>query len=341
MTHGIDGIELKWFQSYLTNRKQHCYINGILSDNGDIKCGVPNSSILGPLLFLIYINDLPGSLSYSIPSMYADDTSITNSGTVVLSIENEINEDLNKLKSWLQTNRLSLNVVKSEFMMIGSRQRLAQLTSDPKLYIGDTKLKRVENTVSLGVTIDENLNWKDHVAKVCKKVSSGLGALRRVRDVVPSESLNFVYKALVQSHFDYCSSVWDTCDKGLRLRLQRLQNRAARIITRSGYDVRSIDLLRALEWQPLEDRWRNQKVVTMFKVKNDLVPRYLIDHFVPVNECHDYETRGCDVNFKVPKPRTNFLKRSFAYSGVVSWNLLPLETKEAKTISSFRKNLFN
>ena len=132
--YGIYEKELSWFHSYLSNRTQHCFVNGVLSSARTIKCGVPQGSILGPLLF---INDLPGCLSYTIPSMYADDTSITSGDSDVTMLENRISKDLSGLNDWLKANRLSLNTVKSEYMIIGSAQRINKLKADPNLLIGN------------------------------------------------------------------------------------------------------------------------------------------------------------------------------------------------------------
>ena len=118
-------------------------------------------------------------------------------------------------------------------------------------------------------------------------------------------------------------------EKGL---LQRLQNRAARTITRSGYEVRSADVRKDLKWQPLEDLSYQQEVTTMYKIVNNLAPHSLARNFTPVREIQHYETRGCRINLCVPKPNTEFFERSLAYNGVVAWNALPWKSSNRKTL---------
>ena len=131
--YGINGVPLDWFKSYLNHRSQYCYINGQYSTESQTLCGVPQGSTLGPLLFLLYINDLPRSVTYSCPRMYADDTTLSASGASTKDIENKLNSDLANVKLWLEANKLSLNVFKTEFMLLGSSPGLFSLLKLLKL----------------------------------------------------------------------------------------------------------------------------------------------------------------------------------------------------------------
>jgi retron-type reverse transcriptase len=191
--YGVDANSLSWFQSYLQDRKQKCYVNDVLSGERTINCGVPQGSILGPLLFLIYINDLPQCLKHSTARMYADDTNITTTGTSIREIVTHANDDLNNISDWLKANKLSLNVTKTEYMFIGSDQNLDKLSDVPLLFLENKAIKRVKATKSLGVHIDERLTWHEHIQNVSKKVGAGISGLRRVREFVPLSTLVTIY----------------------------------------------------------------------------------------------------------------------------------------------------
>ena len=153
--YGIQGIALDWFRSYLTNRTQRCLVNGSLSRICSLKCGVPRGTILGPLLFLIYINDLPNCLTSCQPRMYADDTHITYADVDVNSIQLNLNHDLGNLNKWLTSNKLSLNTANTEFTLIESRQKLSTLSSKPQLSIDNVPIEKVTSVKSLGIFTDE------------------------------------------------------------------------------------------------------------------------------------------------------------------------------------------
>ena len=144
----------------------------------------------GPLLFFIYINDLPNCLTSCQPRMYADDTHITYADVDVNSIQLNLNHDLGNLNKWLISNKLTLNTAKTEFMLIGSRQKLSTLSSQPELSIDNVPIEKVTSVKSLGIFIDENLRWQTHIDKLSKKISSGIGKIKRTGDFVPTPTLH-------------------------------------------------------------------------------------------------------------------------------------------------------
>ena len=211
--YGIQENAFNWFRSYLENRTQICSVSGSLSKTCSLQCGIPQGTILGPLLFLLYINDLPNCLTNSYPRMYADDTHLTYADKDVNIIQSCLNEDLLNISKWLIANKLTLNMNKNEFMLIGSRQKLNTLTASPVLNINGTPLNQVSTSKSLGVLIDANLTWGSHIERLAKKVASGIAAIKRIRQFVPPATLHLIYKALIQPHFDYCNVVWGSCGR--------------------------------------------------------------------------------------------------------------------------------
>ena len=175
--------------------------------------------------------------------MYADDTSLAFASTDVNDLNNCLNYDLSKVYTWLSANRLTLNLTKTEFMLIASRQKLSNISERPTLTINDIAVEQVASAKSLDVYIDQTLNWECHIENIFKKIASAIGHLRHL---IPFNILINVYHGLVQPHFDYCNEVWRNCNKGLSDKLQKLQNRAARFLMSAGYDSNLDDLFHAL-----------------------------------------------------------------------------------------------
>ena len=336
---GVDQNGIKFFESYLSNRSQRCCVNGELSDAVKITCGVPQGSNLGPLLFLIYINDLPNCLKRASPRMFADDTNISIAAKSVAELDLMINSEMKNLHQWLITNRLSLNVAKTKFMIIGSRQRLLVHNDHISIEIDGKAIERVYETKSLGLQIDEHLTWARHVENVSKKIASAIGALKRVRQFIDTDTALKIYIALIQPYFDYCSAVWDGLNITLNDKLQKLQNRAARIITKSRYDTSSSELFGKLGWDNLLVRRKKHRAILMFKTVNDLTPHYLRELFQ--SRSTGYNLRNSENTLFVAKPRTNYGKRSFSYSGAVLWNELPQNMRAIGSLNQFKREIDN
>ena len=219
--------------------------------------------------------------------------------------------------------------------MIGSRQRLSVQRDDVEIRIDDQIIERVDHTKSLGLFIDAHLSWCKHVEEICKKVSSAIGALKRVRPFISKETAIQIYNALIIPRFDYCSPVWDCLSGYLSDKLQKLQNRAARVITKSPFDTSSNHLLSTLDWERLFFRRKKQKALMMFKTMNGLAPDYLQSLF---SQRHSvYNWRDSEGKLTLPKPNTNYLKRSFSYSGAMLWNNLPKRLKNAVSVNNFKQ----
>jgi len=342
--YGIKDIQLEWFQSYLTNRKQQCLVNNCLSSSKTIVCGIPQGSILGPLLFLLYINDLPDCLKSTTPCMYADDTQFSSASHDIDELITNLNSDLTNVRKWLNTNKLQMHPSKTKLMFIGSQHNINNLNKEPlkisQIAINNKPVTRTVEQKCLGVLIDEKLNWEKHIEMICKKASMGISAMRRIKPYVSRNTLDAAYKALVQPHFEYCSPLWDNCGKMLKDKLQRFQSRAARILLGAGYDMRSADVLDALGWKTLNEKRNYAKAILMFKVIHGYTAPELELNFIRRSiKQNTYKLRNCATDLSLPTPKREFLKKSFKYSGASLWNQLPSDAKLATSLASFKRCL--
>ena len=338
--YGMGSAVLNLLRNYLTDRTQMCSVNGVLSGSKTVMCGIPQCSILGPLLFLIYINDLPGSLEFSSARMFADDTTLTVSGESVLDAEVAINHDLANIKKWLAANKLSLNLVKTEYLLIGSRHNINNLFHVAKVHVGDIPIKRVKETKALGVYIDEFLSWNKHIEVISKKISSGIGAVRKLKPHVDHNTLICAYNALVLPHFDYCCEVWDTINLTLCNRLQKLQNRAARIIVgRINEHGQSELALAELNWKTLSERRAQFVASQMYKITHDLAPKRLSNIFHETPSSRHYNLRGSSTKLCLSQPKTDYLKKSLSYRGAKLWNSLSDNIRNKESLAAFKSSI--
>ena len=225
------------FTSYLNNRQQCCNVNGKLSSIKRIRCGVPQGSILGPLPFVIFMNDLPLAVKEAEIILYADDTSLSKDFKTTNKLKEQLIPAFSKVCEWLKCNKLSLNALKTEFMIMGTSQKLSSLDSDPimrpfKLILNNYEIKRVKKTKYLGMIVDDTLTWEDHIDYITMKISRDVGIIRRVRELIPEKALLLLYQTLIDPYFRYCSTVWGQFGETLKDKLQALQNRAARSIAK-------------------------------------------------------------------------------------------------------------
>ena len=220
-------------------------------------------------------------------------------------------------------------------MLIGSRQRLSTLTDSPTITIHDSQVSQVTTAKSLGVIIDNKLDWSSHIDKLTKKVASGIGAMKRIRHLVPQATLHLIYQALIQPHFDYCNIVWGNCGITLQNKIQKLHNRAARVLTNSNYDAGAGHLFELLRWKNLASQQHIQRVTMVYKSLHGLAPDYLCSKFEWRETA--YNLRDSENKLNVPLPRTNYYKNSFSYSGATLWNSLPRDIGQAESLGLFKR----
>ena len=187
--------------------------------------------------------------------------------------------------------------------------------------------------------VDENLTWSEHINTIAKKVSSAIAGLRQIRPFVTFDTLVTIYKSLILPFFDYCDVLWTNANKGGLDRLQKLQNRAARVITHASYDVRSRDLLKSLNWDNLTARRFENEMILMHKIMNDRAPQYLKSHFSRVRDSNHYDLRGRDTKLSLPLPKNEFIRKSFRFRAASRWNNLDDGLRSTEELSRFKRVL--
>ena len=259
--YGVCDESLPWFENYLSRRKQLVCIDSQSSEELENTSGVTQGSILGPLLFIVYINDLPRSLKHCSVNMYADDTAIYLGSQTVDTLNIYLNQDLERLAEWLEDNNLVLNPC--YLPLKGTKSAIVSLT------LLGRKISCVTTFKYLGVVFDNFMTWKAHADYVYKKVACRVGILGRIRGFLTKEVSILVHNTLILPLFDYCDIVWRSLLQQDQDRLQRLQHRSARIITCC---TRSSEAMNQLRWSSLSKRRSYHKVKLVFLCLNSLAP---------------------------------------------------------------------
>jgi hypothetical protein len=334
--YGITGTELDWFCSYLTGRKQVVRCNNVTSESQAISIGVPQGSILGPILFLIFVNDLTQFSGLSNCNLFADDALFYVTCKDVKSVEIALQEAIDNVSEWYKCNKLTLNVKKSNIMVI---HRKKQINDNINVSVNGTVLAQIENVKYLGLCIDNKLQWNSHINNVCKTITKKLGMMNRTSKYVEEKTRVQIYKSFIQPSFDYADTIWHGCSKFLQHKLQILQNRAARII-KQDFDFvnsRGLDMIKNLMLQETSKRREYRISTLMYKCVHGLVPQYLSDQIILVKDMHTHKTRqasGLNVYFK--KANNNCLKNSFFHLGADIWNRIPDHIKQSQSVESFK-----
>ena len=329
----------EWFKSYLNNRQQIVMVDGVSSEPGVVKCGVPQGSILGPLLFLCYINDMPISIRCKL-LLYADDSALLVPGLDPETIAETLSQELKSCQMWLVDNKLSLHLGKTESILFGTKRKLA-LVNEFKVNCNNVEIKSVDNVQYLGIKLDNNLAGESIVLNIIEKSSNRLKFLYRYKDMLNDKCRKIMCSALIQCHFDYCCSSWySSINKGLQNKLQIMQNKIIRYILNLGNRAHIGVIERErVNMFPVSDRVKQLKLNHMFKVKNGQCPEYMKENFRLIGETDlRIGTRATRNNFFLPRV-TGQAIHTFYFSAVKEWNRLPNRIKELTNIDNFKTSL--
>ena len=332
---GFSDACITWFKSYLTKRKVVTFFNSSLSESSDIHHGVPQGSILGPVLFVIYINDIVKQVKNCSIELYADDTVLYFSHHDPSRIENILNNDLQRVYDWMCVNKLSLNLQKTESFLIGSRTMLARRKFLCIKLCGQP-IKHKETVKYLGLTLDQQLKWDVHIDVLFGKASKLVNYLSRLRHILNETCLKLIYNSLILPLFDYADLVYDSSNLQHTMKLQKLQNRAGRIILGINpyKHVSNHAIHQILNWETLLIRRKKHINTMVFKCLHDLSAPYLKESFKFASRSYSLRSNG---NLSLPKPKTEYCRRAFLYRGASNYNDLPQETKSCSSLITFNE----
>ena len=282
--YGINDTCLNWFKSYLYDRSQYVEIDHVKSSTNPISVGVPQGSILGPLLFNIYINDINKSTNFFSFIKYADDTNLLNSNS---NKSVDINEELTKVYHWLCSNRLSLNISKTKYMIFHTKGKKTD-NIFPIIQLQNTPILKVSEFNFLGVTLDEKLNWNSHIDKISCKVSRCIGMICKLKHFLPLHILKTLYTSLILPYFHYGILAWGMFSS----RLFKFQKKAVRTVTNSKYNAHTDPLFKSLNLIKIDDIYILNILKFYFKHCHNLLPAFFQGFlFKQRSDLHNYDTR--------------------------------------------------
>ena len=328
-----------FFSDYLRDRTYTVRTNNSCSDVCNVAVGVPQGSILGPLLFTMYVNDLPEVVNYTEVIMYADDTTIITSSKFPSNIQVNLAADLCSLESWFERSKLKLNADKTDFLIIANGHRREKFRH-VKVDIGGRRLEEKETTKILGVTINNSLTWDSHLKKMLNNLKYYYRGFSRSCRMLSQDSRKLLYNAAIASRLSYCDMVWDNCTLDDAKKLQTIQNRCARRILNQLPGTSAGPLMRKLGWLNLSDKRKLHKCVLMHKLLTGDGPDALIELMQPLQNRTTVPTRATSRNcFFIPRFNTDYVKISFAIDTAKLWNSLPYELKSEKNTKTFKEKL--
>lgn len=336
--YGVRGPALNWLKSYLANRTQCVEIGDTISDFETVKNGVPQGSVLGPLLFLIYINDIENSSEILKFFLFADDTSLFFSHRNTNMIETVMNNELKSVSNWLIANKLSLNVKKSNVLLFRNKNDSNDLKIN--LVIDNKPLQEKNYAKYLGLLIDNKLTFSNQIEHIRDKIIKGNAILYKLRNFVPGNILINLYNAHIQPHLDYGALVWGRCAQSHINRLSSQQNKSIRIMNFKKYSdpTTNAELFRAKNLLPVEKNINYLECRFIWKILNKphLVPTSIIEIF----EKHGSLTvRDDTTKLHLPFRRTTHGQRYITFSGIQQWKTLPKSISSTITPKYFNKSL--
>ena len=334
--YGFHGISNQWFRSYLTGRKQFTTVRGVNSSLKELTCGVPQGSILGPLLFILLINDLPNATNF-FSILYADDTTLQKSSSNLINLYSTANDELIKLADWFKANKLTLNVSKTKYILFRNDLKAIDF-SKLQLMIENEKIDRIgqgckeKSFKFVGIYLDEFLTWDQHANHVCGKAANAVYALSKLKHIIPVSVELTIYNSLFRSFIEYGICAWGRSNSNLINRLITLQKRAVRCIINAKYNAHTDPIFAKLGILKFKDLLDLNQICFVHKFISNKLPPSFDDFFVKLPNFNR------NLSLSLTSVRNKKMRNFPSYAMPLIWNSLPLQTKRITSINTLKKN---
>ena len=339
--YGIRGIANEWFRSYLKDRKQYVELNNKKSKCLPINTGVPQGSILGPLLFLIYINDLPSAANLKCVS-FADDSNLLITGANLEELTKTLTKELEGINDFFKAIQLKLNAKKTK-MIFFRKKTLPPNHQQMNVYLDGVRLNHDEHAEFLGTIIDGTLSWDKHCIKVANKISSNNGVLNRVKNLLPPSSLRLLYHSFIQPHIQYAIPVWGGCSAQNKKRIINIQKRAIRTITKSYYTAHTEPRMKKMGLLKFDDLYSLQCTLLTHDCFYDNAPKNIRSL---VNKTHNANLNLRNQNnnpldLRIPNMKSRASSHGFSFKGPSFWNEVSSELRGINQKERFKRAIRN
>ena len=332
--YGFRGKFLDFLMSFLMQRKYYVHVNGHRSDIKTVNIGVPQGSTLGPLLFLIFINDMKNCSRILKFIQFADDTTLLFSSSDIKILNEILEREANKVILWFNANKLIINLTKTNCMMFSNKRNIPQLN----ITLNNTVLEVKSETTFLGVVIDNKLSWKAHILHISGKISKSIAILRILRYSFPKNVLRMIYMSLIFSHINYCNLIWGSAKKTILEPLFKLQKKAVRLVNNSQYLDHSDPIFNSLKILTVHKVFKLNCLIFIYKcLKKDKFPDFK-NRFIKNSYFYSYSMRNNHL-YRIPRERLDVCRNSYFVQGLTLWNLLDDTVKSSTNLDIFKKKI--
>lgn len=338
-SYGFTTSAVLLMQSYLTDRKQKVFYNGCLSESKSLQCGLPQGSCLGPLLFSVFINDFPFAINKASVTIYADDSTVYYAAESCNEINVVLSKELDLIHKWAKCNHLVLNVSKTKALLIGSKQKLAH-SAELKLKLAGKSLQQVDKARLLGLVIDSNLSWSEHINTIVNKMGRAIATTKKCCHYVKRDTLEIITKSLILCHLTYCSEVWSSASRKDLTKLQIAQNKAARLVLGCSIKTSREHMYSSLTWLSLNQRIHVTLGILLHNTLSIRLPEFLFNQITLRSSIHNYSTRiAVTGHVSTSYPNASFMKRTVLYRASSIWNEIPISIREVSNKALFKLRL--